>query len=212
MLNNSQQVLFLMPLPVPSYVRLVAVTKGRPVSDIEFLIQKGQLWFGENRLQEIQEKWPILREKYPHVKLQFIGQLQSNKAALALFLCDSIIGIDRPSLVNALATALLKNPKNVEFLVQVNLAKESQKGGVAPGDLDDFLEFCSKRGISVAGLMTLPPVDADPRPYFKNLKELCLSYSFVECSMGMSDDYAIAIEKGATQVRIGRKLFENFHP
>jgi len=192
---------------LPDYVRLVAVTKERSTLEIEPLIQQGITWFGENRIQEIQEKWPSLKAKYPHIKLQFVGRLQSNKAQEAIDLCDSIISVDRPSLVDALCSALLKNPKPMEFLAQVNLGSEAQKGGVAPEKLDEFLNYCHHKGLLIQGLMTIPPIDQNPQPFFHKLRQLCDEHKLTECSMGMSDDYEIALKERATQVRIGRFLW-----
>jgi pyridoxal phosphate enzyme (YggS family) len=184
------------------------VTKGRTSADIENLIKQGVNWFGENRVQEIQEKWPELKASYPHVKLQFIGRLQSNKAGVAVHLCDSIISLDRPSLVDAVAQSLAKNPKHMEFLVQVSLAGETQKGGVSPEKLGELLDYCQSKELTINGLMTIPPLEGDPKPIFKKLHQLCAQYHLKEISMGMSDDYEDALREGATQVRIGRALFE----
>ncbi len=194
-------------LSIPSPIRLVAVTKGRTVEDIERLIQKGCTWFGENRIQEIQRKWPLLKKQYPHVKLQFIGQLQTNKALDAMELCDSLISIDRPQLVETLSRILDSSPKNIELLIQINLAREPQKGGVSVEDLPSLLQLCHRKNLSIAGLMTIPPAGIDPTPYLTQLAQLCTSHNLKECSMGMSEDYALAISLGATQVRIGRALF-----
>jgi pyridoxal phosphate enzyme (YggS family) len=196
-----------MLIQIPPSVRLVAVTKGRSTSDIEALIQEGYTWFGENRLGEITKKWPPLKAQYPHIKLQFIGHLQSNKAEEIVRLCDSIVSLDRPSVIRAVAKVCQKHPK--EFLIQVNCGRELQKGGVIEEDLDALLNLCHEEGLSIAGLMTIPPVDKDPTPYFKQLKALCTRHNLPECSMGMSDDYTLAIDLGATQVRIGRALFDD---
>lgn len=193
---------------LPPYVRLVAVTKGRTADEIESLIKQGASWFGENRIQEIKQKWPALKARYPHLKLQFIGRLQSNKAVEAIALCDGIVSIDRVSLVDALAEALSKNPKPIELLIQVSLAGETQKGGVAPEKLSELLNYCKTKGLTINGLMTIPPANENPRPFFKQLHQLCEHHKLKECSMGMSEDYEIALEEGATQVRIGRVLFK----
>ncbi len=192
---------------LPSSVRLVAVTKGRSVAEIEDLIAEGVIWFGENRLNEIQTKWPFLKEKYPHVRLQFIGQLQSNKVARILKHCDSLLSIDRKSLLEAIATAQKNDTSSKEYLIQVNLAKEPQKGGVIPENLKELIVCARSHTLPIQGLSAIPPLRQDPTPYFTQLKALCTLYNLKECSMGMSDDFDTAIALGATQVRLGRRLF-----
>ncbi|MBX9976778.1 MAG: YggS family pyridoxal phosphate-dependent enzyme [Alphaproteobacteria bacterium] len=194
---------------VNPFVRLVAVTKGRSAHDIETLISEGCVWFGENRLNEITEKWPPLKEKYPHIKLQFIGHIQSNKAENIVKLCDSIVSLDRPSIIHNIAKAHQKYSKPMEFLIQVNCGREPQKGGVLEENLHSLLDLCMACALPITGLMTIPPADQDPTPYFKQLKALCIRHKLFECSMGMSNDYSLAIDLGATQVRIGRALFSS---
>ena len=190
-------------------MRLVAITKGRSVHEIEALIRDGHLWFGENRLGEIQEKWLHLKHKYPKAKLQFIGRLQSNKVREIVELCDGIISIDRKSIVEALAKALKEHPKDIELLIQVNVSGEEQKGGVTIAEFPDLLHDALLKGLKIKGLMTMPPQSVDPTPYFEKLRDIAYAYGLPELSMGMSDDYKIAMTCGATQVRIGRALFED---
>lgn len=193
-------------LTLPPHVRLVAVTKGRSVLEIETLIEQGHTWFGENRIQEILNKWPDLLQKYPHVKLQFIGNLQRHAIPTIIQHCRSIISMDRPSLLDKIAQ-YLPHDKKFELLIQVNIAGESQKSGCSVEDLPTLLHHAKSKNLTIHGLMTMPPLHGDPRPVFKKLKELAEQYHLKEISMGMSDDYIIAVEEGATQVRIGRALF-----
>lgn len=193
-------------LNIPPHVRLVAVTKGRNVQEIETLIHQGYLWFGENRLQEIEEKWPKLLKTYPTVKLQFIGNLQRHAIPRTLNLCHSILSVDRISVLDKIAQHLCKD-KDMEILIQVNLSGEKQKGGCTEEELPTLLSHAKLHNLQIHGLMTMPPLGTDPRQIFKKLKELTDVYHLKDVSMGMSDDYKIAIEEGATQVRIGRALF-----
>lgn len=192
---------------IPEGVRLIAVTKGRTPEEIETLIATGQVWFGENRLNEIQKKWPALLQKYPYIKLQFIGRLQSNKVSEVIKYCNSLISIDRKSVVDAVSSELSKNPKNIELLIQVNISGEIQKGGVSLEEFPKLLEYVQEKGLKIAGLMTMPPEGVDPAPYFRQLQQLAKQYELPELSMGMSSDYQVALQYGATQVRIGRSLF-----
>ena len=198
---------------VPSSVCVVAVTKGRSFYEVEDLLKKGHRLFGENKIQEIERKWPVLLQTYPEAQLQFIGRLQRNKVDVALSFCHSIASIDRLSLVEKIAQKQESMPhtsiRTKEFLIQVKFGNELQKGGVSPGGLKALLDACREaKNIPIHGLMTIPPAHRDPRPFFKELRALCDLYKLSVCSMGMSDDYKIAIEEGATHVRLGRCLFE----
>jgi pyridoxal phosphate enzyme (YggS family) len=186
---------------------LIAVSKTQPADAIRPLIAAGQRDFGENRVQEAQAKWPALRAEAPDLRLHLIGQLQSNKAADAVALFDAIHSLDRPRLVDAIAAALRDRDRTTECFVQVNLGGEAQKGGCAPGDLAALLDHCRGAGVPVAGLMTLPPADVEPAPYFALLAKLARDHGLAGLSMGMSGDYPTAVTLGATHVRVGTALF-----
>ena len=163
--------------------------------------------FGENRVQEAQEKWPKLREQYPDVKLHLIGQLQSNKAEEAVVLFDCIHGLDRTSLLRALAKAMDKADRRVPCFIQVNVGEEEQKGGCAVADLPDLIAQARGADIPVAGLMCIPPFDIEPAPFFALLAKLAADNGLAGLSMGMSGDYETAVMLGATHVRVGTALF-----
>ena len=184
---------------------LVAVSKRRSVAEIEALIDAGQGDFGESRVQEAQDKWPALRAAYPQVRLHMIGQLQSNKAAEATALFDFIHSLDRRSLLDALAAA----PEHKPCFVQVNVGEEEQKGGVAPGELEEFLARVRASPVPLAGLMAIPPLGHEPGPFFAFLNELARRHDVSGLSMGMSGDFATAVTLGATVVRVGTALFED---
>lgn len=188
-------------------ITLIAVSKTHPAEQIEPLLEQGQRVFGENRVQEAQDKWPAMREHYPDVELHLIGQLQSNKAEEAVALFDVIHSLDRPSLLKALAKAMDKTGKRVPCFVQVNIGDEEQKGGVAIKDLPDFLAKVREADIPLAGLMCLPPADIEPAPFFAFLDKLAARNDLTGLSMGMSGDYETAIMLGATHIRVGTALF-----
>ena len=191
----------------PEGVALVAVSKTHGVESIRPLIEAGQREFGENRIQEAQEKWPALKAETPGLRLHLIGRLQSNKAADAVALFDSIHSVDRPSLVAALAGAMAKEGRRPDCFVQVNIGDEPQKGGCAVADLPALFEASREAGLPVAGLMCIPPADVEPAPYFALLAKLARRHGLEGLSMGMSADYETAVAIGATHVRVGTALF-----
>ena len=189
-------------------VQLVAVSKTYGADDIRPILRAGQRLFGENRVQEAREKWPALRIDYPDIELHLIGPLQSNKAAEAVKLFDVIQTVDRPKIAEALAKECRLHHKHMQFYVQVNTGAEPQKAGVVPEDVDAFVDYCRKtHGLNVVGLMCIPPVDEDPRPHFKLLHSMAERNGLKKLSMGMSADFQIAMEEGATLVRVGSAIF-----
>ena len=191
----------------PADVTLIAVSKTHPVERIVHLLEAGHRVFGENRVQEAQDKWPALREAYPGVQLHLIGQLQSNKAEEAVELFDVIHSLDRESLLKALAKAMDKADKRVPCFVQVNIGDEEQKGGCPIAELPEFLAKVRAADIPIAGLMCLPPADIEPAPFFALLYKLAQDNGVEGLSMGMSGDYETAVQLGATHVRVGTALF-----
>ncbi|GMN03477.1 YggS family pyridoxal phosphate-dependent enzyme [Erythrobacter sp. MTPC3] len=191
----------------PADITLIAVSKTHPAEKIEPLLEAGHRVFGENRVQEAQEKWPAMREQYAGTQLHLIGQLQSNKADEAVALFDCIHALDRPSLLKALAKAMDKADRRVPCFVQVNIGDEEQKGGCAITQLPEFLGKVRDADIPVAGLMCLPPAGIEPAPFFALLYKLAADNGISGLSMGMSGDYETAIQLGATHVRVGTALF-----
>ena len=193
----------------PAEVTLVAVTKQRPVTDIETLVAAGITHFGENRVQEAADKWPSLRAAHPNLTLHMIGRLQSNKADEAVRLFDVIHSLDRPSLLDALAKAGNQAGRHPEVYVQVNIGAEEQKGGVAIGELPAFLDKVRASPLPLVGLMGMPPLGQQPGPYFALLAELARRHGVTGLSMGMSSDFPTAVMLGATAVRVGSALFDD---
>lgn len=192
----------------PGAVTLVAVTKTRSREEIEPLLAAGQRHFGENRMQEVEAKWPPIRLRYPDVQVHCIGRLQSNKAGSAIAQFDVIHSLDRPSLLDALVTASAKAGRAPQVYVQVNIGEEAQKGGVALADLPAFLDRVRASPLPLAGLMGMPPIGVEPSPYFALLAKLARRHGVTGLSMGMSGDYRAAVMLGATVVRVGSALFE----
>ena len=191
----------------PEDVTLVAVSKTHPAERIAPLIAAGQRVFGENRVQEAQDKWPALRAAHPDIALHLVGQLQSNKAEDAVALFDCIHSLDRPSLVGALAKAMDKAGRLVPCFVQVNIGAEEQKGGCAIADLPALLAEIAATSIPLAGLMCVPPAGIEAAPFFALLGKLADDHGLSGLSMGMSEDFETAITLGATHVRVGSALF-----
>ena len=191
----------------PADTTLIAVSKTHGPDSIRPLIEAGQRDFGENRVQEAQDKWPALKAEAPGVRLHLIGRLQSNKATDAVALFDSIHSVDRESLVAALAEAMARQGRRPDCFLQVNIGDEAQKGGCAVADLPALLERSREAGLPVAGLMCIPPAEVEPAPYFALLARLARRHNLAGLSMGMSADYATAVAIGATHVRVGTALF-----
>src|SRR5262249_20271156 len=145
---------------------------------------------------------------YPDVVLHLIGPLQTNKVAEAVALFDAIESIDRPKLAAAVSAEMKKQGRSLELFIQVNTGAESQKAGVVPEAADGFIGECRKNcGLTIAGLMCIPPVDQDPVPHFRLLKSIAERNGIARLSMGMSGDFELAIREGATHVRVGSAIF-----
>ena len=188
-------------------IQLIAVSKTRSVEDIAPLILQGQMLFGENRVQEAAQKWPVLKQQHSGIQLHLIGQLQSNKAEEAVALFDMIHSVDRLSLISALGKAMQKLQRAVPCFIQVNIGAEAQKGGCSVAELPELLKAAQESDIPVAGLMCIPPADVEAAPFFALLAELSARYGLPQLSMGMSDDFETAIMLGATHIRLGTALF-----
>lgn len=192
----------------PSTVTLVAVTKSRTAQDIAPFLAAGHIAFGENKVQEAQEKWPPLKEKYK-TELHFIGHLQTNKCAAAVALFDVIQTVDREKLALELAREMEKQKRRLPCYIQVNTGEEEQKGGIAPQQAESFYRFCTEEvGLDIQGLMCIPPEEDIPDMHFALLHKIARTLNLKSLSMGMSSDFEIAIRYGASHVRIGNALFE----
>ncbi len=191
-----------------SSVTLIAVSKTFAAEDIQPVIAAGQRVFGENRVQEAKAKWPPLMQEHPGLALHLIGPLQSNKAKEAVALFDAIHSVDRASLCEALAREIDRQGRSPQLFVQVNTGEEPQKAGIAPGEADAFVKSCRDvYGLTIAGLMCIPPADEAPAPHFALTAKIAARNGLALLSMGMSADFATAIQFGATHVRVGSAIF-----
>jgi PLP dependent protein len=192
----------------PASVTLVAISKTFGVDAIAPAIAEGQRVFGENRVQEAKVKWPELKARQPGIELHLVGPLQSNKAKDAVALFDAIHSVDRPSLAEALAREIAKQGRKPTLFVEVNTGAEPQKAGLLPEDTDAFVRACRERyGLDIAGLMCIPPAEEPPAPHFALTQKIARRNGLSLLSMGMSADFPLAIEFGATHVRVGTAIF-----
>jgi pyridoxal phosphate enzyme (YggS family) len=189
-------------------VTLIAVSKTFEAGTIAPVIAAGQRVFGENRVQEARAKWPALISDHPDIALHLIGPLQSNKAREAVALFDAIHSVDRPSICQALAKEIGSQNRRPQLFVQINTGEEPQKAGIAPAEADGFIATCrEKYGLAIAGLMCIPPVNDAPAPHFALTAKIAARNGLKGLSMGMSADFAVAIQFGATHVRVGSAIF-----
>lgn len=189
-------------------VSLVAVSKTFGADAIRPVLAAGQRVFGENRVQEAMAKWPALRAEFPDVELHLIGPLQSNKAKEAVALFDVIESVDREKIAAELAREMKKQGRALRLYVQVNTGSEPQKAGVEPREAVAFVDRCRDvHGLSIEGLMAIPPAGENPGPHFALLEKLAREAGVEKLSMGMSGDFETAIAFGATGVRVGSAIF-----
>jgi pyridoxal phosphate enzyme (YggS family) len=189
-------------------VKLICVSKTFGAEDIKPVIASGEKIFGENRVQEAQEKWPELLAETPGLELHLIGPLQSNKAQDAVRLFHCIETVDREKIAEALAHEIQKFGRHPALFIQVNTGLEPQKAGIPPESADVFIEKCRKEfGLSISGLMCIPPVNDQASPHFALLNKIAARNGLNQLSMGMSGDFELAIQLGATHVRVGSAIF-----
>lgn len=189
-------------------ITLVAVSKTKPIEAVRAALHAGQTIFGENRVQEAEEKFPRLRQEFPGLQLHLIGGLQTNKARDAVRLADVIESLDRPRLADAIEAAAAKEGRMPRLLIEVNVGNEPQKAGIPTADADRFITDCKSRfGDNLAGLMCVPPAGQDPKPHFAWLADRAARHGLGIVSMGMSADFETAIACGATWVRVGTAIF-----
>lgn len=189
-------------------VGLIAVSKTKPANEIRQAIAAGQRVFGENRVQEAQSKWPELKAQWPDIELHLIGPLQSNKTADAVALFDVIQTVDREKIAREIAREIAKQGRAPGLFIQVNTGSEPQKAGIEPEAAAQFIDLCrNELGLSIRGLMCIPPFEDNPGPHFALLRKIAKAAGLEELSMGMSDDFETAIAFGATHVRVGSAIF-----
>ena len=189
-------------------ISLVAVTKTHGAARIRPAISAGHRMFGENRVQEAEEKWPALKAEQPDVRLHLIGPLQRNKARRAVRLFDVIESVDSERLAHHLADVMGEEDRRPDVLIQVNTGEEPSKAGVSPLRADALIRTCrDELALPLRGLMCIPPIDEEPSLHFALLREIARRHELADLSMGMTADYPVAIQFGATLVRVGTAIF-----
>ena len=189
-------------------IDLIAVSKKKSVGDITQVIQAGHKSFGENQIQEIETKWIELKKKYKDIRLHFIGGIQSRKVEQIHKHCEVIHSVDRKKIMKKFAELEASGDIKREYFIQINTGNELQKSGVLFNEADEFISDCkSNYNLNIVGLMCLPPIDEDPRNHFSKLADLAKKFNLNFLSMGMSGDYQVALECGATHIRIGTHIF-----
>jgi pyridoxal phosphate enzyme, YggS family len=189
---------------------IIVVTKTFSLEKVKPLVGIGHKHFGENKVQEAIEKWSLLKENTPNIKLHMIGKLQSNKVKNVVPLFDYIHSLDNYKLAEKIAKEQEKFKKKIKLFIQVNIGEEEQKSGVNQKDLPEFFSNCIRNlNLDIIGLMCLPPMDKDPKIFFKKMQNLKKDLGLKELSMGMSGDYLEAMNYGSTFVRIGSKILGN---
>ena len=189
-------------------LKVIAVSKTFPMSEINPLIENGHLHFGENKVQEAVDKWTDIKKLNQNLKLHMIGKLQSNKVKYVVPLFDYIHSLDNIKLAEKIASEQIKKNKNLKIFIQVNIGNESQKSGINISELKNFYEKCTRElNLNIVGLMCLPPQHGSVKNYFNEMVELKKILNVEDLSMGMSEDYLEAVGCGATYIRIGSKIF-----
>ena len=193
--------------PLPN---LVAVSKKQNEEKVIEALEAGQKYFGENRVQEAQQRWALKIQQYKDLEIRLIGPLQTNKLKQALNIFDVIETIDREKLADEIANKFNENVKTKSFYIQINTGSEIQKSGIEPLHSDNFIKYCKEDlRLPVVGLMCIPPLNEEPAMHFALLKKIADRNNLKELSMGMSNDYKEAIKFGATSVRVGSAIFGN---
>ena len=191
-----------------SEAKIIVVCKNQEIVKINDLVNHGHLDFGENKVQEAQQKWQEILNFHKNINLHFIGKLQSNKAKQAFNIFNYIHSLDNEKLARSFSDLEIFYKRNIKYFVQVNIGDEVQKNGISVEKLKPFIKYClGDLKLNVIGLMCIPPLKGGPAVYFKKLAELAKENNLNELSMGMSNDYESAINNGSTYIRIGSKIF-----
>jgi pyridoxal phosphate enzyme (YggS family) len=190
---------------------LIVVTKNQSIETILPIIKSGHLHFGENRVQEAKEKWIPVLKNYKDIKLHLIGKLQSNKVKDAFVLFDFIHTLDSDKLAKKFSELELNSERKIKYFIQINIGNEAQKNGIEYVRTKDFINFCKNDlKLNIIGLMCIPPINLDPRPFFEKMQQLKINNNLNDLSMGMSSDYKEALNFGSTYLRIGSAIFKQY--
>ena len=193
--------------------KIIVVTKTFPLDKIIPLLKNGHIHYGENKIQEAEDKWNETKNHYKNLKLHMIGKLQTNKAKKAVKLFDYIHSLDNDKLASKLSHYQKELSKKIKLFIQVNLGNDKHKSGVMLNELNNFYNFCTKDlSLTVIGLMCLPPIDSNSEEYFKLLKKTAETLNLNELSMGMSSDFEQAVLNGSTYLRLGTLILGKRNP
>ena len=187
--------------------KIIAVSKTFDIDKIIPLIEHGHLDFGENKVQEAIDKWTAIKQKNSEIKLHMIGKLQTNKVKFAVKIFDYIHSVDSEKLAKKISEEQKKINKKIKIFIQVNIGSEDQKSGINKNQVNDLINFAKKIGLDVIGIMCIPPLNEDPKIYFKEMLKLKELNNFNDLSMGMSSDYLDACKFNSTFLRIGSSIF-----
>jgi len=186
---------------------IIAISKTFKIDHILPLIEYGHIHFGENKIQEAMDKWSEIKNKYSKIKLHMVGKLQTNKVKFAIKIFDYIHSVDNIKLAKKISDEQKKNNKKPKIFIQLNIGNEVQKSGISKSEINFFYNYCKELGLDVIGTMCLPPNDNKSEIYFSEMKKLNQELGLSDISMGMSDDYLIALKYHSTFLRIGSKIF-----
>ena len=187
--------------------KIIAVSKTFPIKNILPLIEHGHLHYGENKVQEALDKWTEVKKKNNNIKLHLIGRLQTNKVKFALKVFEYIHSLDSEKLAKKIADEQIKQDKKPKIFIQVNIGTEEQKSGLKKDKLISFYKLCKSLNLNIIGTMCIPPNNENTEKYFSEMNKINHELKLKDLSMGMSGDYLDAVEKNATYVRIGSKIF-----
>jgi len=190
-----------------SKTEIICVSKTFSIDHLKPLIDHGHIHFGENKVQEAEEKWNEIKKEKSNLKIHMVGKLQSNKAKKAVQLFDFIHSLDNIKLADALRKREVEFNRKLSYFIQINIGDESQKSGISPDNAQDFLKYCTKEiNLNVIGLMVIPPNDNNPNKYFEKISKLNSNFGLKHLSMGMSSDYEAAVKFNSTFLRIGSAI------
>ena len=189
-------------------IELIAVSKKKSSEEIKKVIELDHISYGENQIQEVENKWVDLKNEFPKLKLHFIGGIQSRKVKSIYMNCDVIHSLDRLKIVKLFNELENKENYKRDYFIQINTGNEPQKSGVMLSEADQFISSCIEDyNLNIIGLMCIPPLNENSTQHFKKLADIAKNFDLSSLSMGMSNDYENALKCGATHIRIGTKIF-----
>ena len=206
-INEKVKAKLLTDKKINKFPKIIAVSKTFKIENINPLIEYGHIDYGENKVQEAQEKWSLIKDQNKNIKLHLIGRLQTNKVKLAVKLFDYIHSLDSKKLADKISFHQKEQNLQTKLFIQVNIGDEKQKSGILKSEVVDFYNYCKSLDLDILGLMCIPPFNKDSTEFFKEMRVLNEKIKMEDLSMGMSSDYLHAIENGSTFVRIGSSIF-----